>query len=329
MAIAARYKGYRYPIEVIGHAVWLYHRFTLSLRDVEELMLARGVVVTYETIRSWCAKFGPDYAAQLRRWRPRPGDKWHLDEVFVKINGTTHYLWRAVDQHGDVLDILVQSRCNAVAATSIHGGVESAFPVKPPEASGVPLNVDLDTTLTVIAGARRYRAAAEGSDPPVAGSWRVGQRDWHTWKQALEVLLHVASRIRSVEDRFLRCGAVPPPPLPAVFEAKRRRHVYIGVRTRECAGGAHHEQPTGSGEGHRAISVRETRHSARQRYTRFTCLDWQASARVSDGPIVPVAAGLVRAKLRSVRMHEPFAACHHRSLSCRTRRSPKPPERVS
>ena len=116
MAIAARCKGYRYPIEVIGHAVWLYHRFALSLRDVEELMVARGVVVTYETIRSWCAKFGPDYAAQLRRRRPRPGDKWHLDEVFVKINGATHYLWRAVDQHGDVLDILVQSRRNAVAA---------------------------------------------------------------------------------------------------------------------------------------------------------------------------------------------------------------------
>ena len=78
VAIAARYKGYRYPIEVIGHAVWLYHRFALSLRDVEELMLARGVVVTYETIRSWCAKFGPDYAAQLRRRRPRPGDKMAL-----------------------------------------------------------------------------------------------------------------------------------------------------------------------------------------------------------------------------------------------------------
>ena len=116
MAIAARYKGYRYPIEVIGHAVWLYHRFALSLRDVEELMLARGVVVTHETIRSRCAKFGPDYAAQLRRRRPRPGDKWHLDEVFVKINGTTHCLWCAVDQHGNVLDILVQSRRNAVAA---------------------------------------------------------------------------------------------------------------------------------------------------------------------------------------------------------------------
>jgi putative transposase len=121
VAIAARYKGYRYPIEVIGHAVWLYHRFTLSLREVEELMLARGVVVTDETIRSWCAKFGPHYAARLRRWRPRRGDKWHLDEVFVKINGTTHYLWRAVDQHGDVLDILVQSRRNAVAAKRFFG----------------------------------------------------------------------------------------------------------------------------------------------------------------------------------------------------------------
>ena len=116
LQLSGRTKGHRYPTEIIAHCVWLYHRFPLSLREVEELMLARGVVVTYETIRSWCAKFGPDYAAQLRRWRPRPGDKWHLDEVFVKINGTIHYLWRAVDQHGNVLDILVQSRRNALAA---------------------------------------------------------------------------------------------------------------------------------------------------------------------------------------------------------------------
>jgi putative transposase len=116
VASAARYKGYRYPIEVIGHAVWLYHRFALSLRDVEELLVARGVVVSYETIRSWCATFGPDYATQLRRRRARPGDKWHLDEVFIRINGTIHYLWRAVDQHGNVLDILVQPRRDAKAA---------------------------------------------------------------------------------------------------------------------------------------------------------------------------------------------------------------------
>ena len=80
-------------------------------------MLARGVVVSYETIRRWCAKFGPVYAAELRRRRPRPGDKWHLDEVFVRINGRLRYLWRAVDQNGTVLDILIQSRRNAKAAT--------------------------------------------------------------------------------------------------------------------------------------------------------------------------------------------------------------------
>ena len=126
MASAARYKGYRYPIEVIGHAVWLYHRFALSLRDVEEVLVARGVVVSDETIRSWCASFGPDYANQLRRRRARPGDKWHLDEVFVRIKGTTQYLWRAVDQHGNVLDILVQSRRNAVAAKRFSANCSKA-----------------------------------------------------------------------------------------------------------------------------------------------------------------------------------------------------------
>ena len=115
-AASSWYKGHRYPPEIIAHCVWLYHRFPLSFREVEEMMLARGVVVSYETIRAWCAKFGQAYANQLRRRRPRPGDKWHLDEVFIQINGTIHYLWRAVDQHGNVLDILVQSRRNALAA---------------------------------------------------------------------------------------------------------------------------------------------------------------------------------------------------------------------
>ena len=110
------YKGHRYPVEIINHCVWLYFRFPLSFREVEELMLVRGVAVSYETIRRWCAKFGQVYANQLRRRRPRPGDKWHLDEVFVGINGWLRYLWRAVDQHGNVLDVLVQSRRNAVAA---------------------------------------------------------------------------------------------------------------------------------------------------------------------------------------------------------------------
>ncbi len=110
------YKGHRYPIEIINHCVWLYFRFPLSFREVEELMLARGVAVSHETVRRWCAKFGQAYANRLRRGRPRPGDKWHLDEVFVRINGRLRYLWRAVDQHGNVLDVLVQSRRNATAA---------------------------------------------------------------------------------------------------------------------------------------------------------------------------------------------------------------------
>ncbi|MEW2491633.1 IS6 family transposase [Streptomyces sp. NPDC048411] len=113
---APPYKGHRYPVEVISHCVWLYFRFPLSYREVEELMLQRGVIVSCETVRRWCAKFGQAYADGLRRRRPRPGDKWHLDEVFIKINGKRQYLWRAVDQDGTVLDILVQSKRDAKAA---------------------------------------------------------------------------------------------------------------------------------------------------------------------------------------------------------------------
>src|SRR4051794_21017842 len=115
-ASAPSYKRHRFPPAIIGHAVWLYFRFALSYRDVEELLAERGVIVTYETIRQWCQKFGQGYANELRRRRPRPGDKWHLDEVFIQINGEQHYLWRAVDQEGNVLDILVQSRRDKTAA---------------------------------------------------------------------------------------------------------------------------------------------------------------------------------------------------------------------
>ncbi len=113
---ALTYKGFRFPAEIIAHAVWLYFRFSLSFRDVEELLADRGIVVSYETIRQWTLKFGQQYANQLRRRRARPGAKWHLDEVFLQINGKTHYLWRAVDQQGNILDILVQDRRNKAAA---------------------------------------------------------------------------------------------------------------------------------------------------------------------------------------------------------------------
>jgi putative transposase len=114
--VSLSYKGHRYPVEVISHCVWLYFRFPLSLREVEELMFERGIVVSWETVRRWCAKFGQAYPNALRRRQPRPGDKWHLDEVFIKINGRLQYLWRAVDQDGNVLDILVQNRRDKAAA---------------------------------------------------------------------------------------------------------------------------------------------------------------------------------------------------------------------
>ncbi len=117
MATAASpYLRHRFPPEIIAHCVLLYIRFPLSFRAVEEMMLMRGVQVSYETIRRWCQKFGQQFAHELRRRRPRSGDTWHLDEVFLKINGQTYYLWRAVDQDGHVLDVLVQSRRNAAAA---------------------------------------------------------------------------------------------------------------------------------------------------------------------------------------------------------------------
>ena len=110
------YHGYRFPCEIISHAVWLYHRFGLSFRDTEDLLAQRGVTVTHETIRRWCQTFGPQYARALRRRRGRMGDTWYLDELFVTIQGRRQYLWRAVDEDGDVIDILVQSRRNRRAA---------------------------------------------------------------------------------------------------------------------------------------------------------------------------------------------------------------------
>src|ERR1700722_10976385 len=101
---------HRFAAEFISRAVWLYHVFSLSLRDVELLLAERGIVASYETVRRWCKKLGQTFSNRLRHRRPRPGDKWYLDEEFIRIHGTQHYRWRAVDQDGVVLDILVQPR---------------------------------------------------------------------------------------------------------------------------------------------------------------------------------------------------------------------------
>jgi putative transposase len=115
-AAKSPYAGYRFPAEVISQAVWLYFRFPLSLRMVEEMLAARGIVVSHETVRQWGLKFGQEFANRIRRRLSSAGDKWHLDEVAIKIAGIQHWLWRAVDQSGMVLDVLIQSRRDKRAA---------------------------------------------------------------------------------------------------------------------------------------------------------------------------------------------------------------------
>jgi putative transposase len=111
-----RLKGFRFPREVVAYAVWAYHRFALSTADVEDLLAERGVLVSRETVRLWINRFGRHFADSIRRDRPKPRDKWHMDEVVIKISGKKFWLWRAIDPNGDVLDILVQARRNTKAA---------------------------------------------------------------------------------------------------------------------------------------------------------------------------------------------------------------------
>ena len=121
--------GYRFPLSLIGHAVWLYHRYTLSYRDVEELLLERGIQVSRESIRTWCKKFSEEFARGLRHREPRRGSQWHLDEMCVDIGGVKHWLWRAVDEHGTVLDVLIQEHRDTEAARSFFSRLLTEFDV--------------------------------------------------------------------------------------------------------------------------------------------------------------------------------------------------------
>ncbi len=117
MKTQSRYRGHRFPREILSHAVWLYHRFCLSFRDVEDLLAERGVIVSYESIRQWCLKFGPRYAKRLRKRQGRLGDTWYMDELsIITVQGERRYLWRAVDQDNNVIDILIQKRADKQAA---------------------------------------------------------------------------------------------------------------------------------------------------------------------------------------------------------------------
>ena len=125
------FKRHRFPAAVIRHAVWLYFRFSLSLRDVEELMAARGIDVSYETIRRWTIKFGPQIARRLKKLRPSPSPRWHLDEVVCSIGGKRMFLWRAVDDEGEVLDVVVQRRRDTDAALKLLRRLLRNQPVEP------------------------------------------------------------------------------------------------------------------------------------------------------------------------------------------------------
>ncbi len=123
------FKRHRFPPDIISYAVWLYYRFNLSHRDIEDLLAERGIFVSYESIRLWCKKFGPKFAKRLKRKHQGYGDTFYIDEVFVKIDGKQHYLWRAVDQDGEVVDVFPQARRDGDAAKRFfkrllrsHGG---------------------------------------------------------------------------------------------------------------------------------------------------------------------------------------------------------------
>ena len=165
------YRRHRFPAEIIQRAVWLYFRFPLSYRDVEDLLAERGVEVSYETVRRWALKFGQGYACKLRRLRPRADCCWHLDEVFVSINGKRMYLWRAVDSEGEVLDILVQSRRNKKAALKLmrklpkkQGYAPDAVVTDKLPSYGAALR-DLNMTEKHVTGGQSNRRVARGSCP--------------------------------------------------------------------------------------------------------------------------------------------------------------------
>lgn len=128
---AVSYKRHRFPADVIRHAVWLYFRFTFSLRDVEELLAARGIEVSYETIRCWTRKFGPQFARRLKKLRPAPSPRWHLDEMVCTVGGRRMYLWRAVDDEGEVLDLVMQRKRDTEAALVLLRRLLRNQPVDP------------------------------------------------------------------------------------------------------------------------------------------------------------------------------------------------------
>ena len=213
----ASYHGYRFPPDIISHAVWLYHRFCLSFRDAEDLLAQRGVTVTYETIRQWCQRFGPVYARQLRRRRGRMGDTWHLDEVFVTIQGRRQYLWRAVDEDGDVLDILVQPRRIGTPRSLLSQVAEepAASAATPDHRQAAQLLGRLSRGDAV--GGPRHRSVREQSSrglPPTDASAGAPDAAVHVGRSAPTVRVGSRYRAESLPSRSTPPAVGSPPPAP-------------------------------------------------------------------------------------------------------------------
>src|ERR1700730_11341957 len=162
------YKGYRFPLEIIQQAIWLYVRFTLSFRDVEDLLAERGIMVSYETVRRWVNHFGPMIAANLRKRRPKPYTTWHLDEVYLKIDGRMVYLWRAVDAEGEVLDVLVQAKRNKRAAQKLMRKLLKKYGFVPDKLVTDDLRSYGAAASVRVGGNPPERGLKSGQTPPIA-----------------------------------------------------------------------------------------------------------------------------------------------------------------
>jgi len=221
------YRRHRFPPEVISHAVWLYFRFPLSLRMVEEMVAERGISVSYETVRQWALKFGNAFSDQIRHWAPARGDKWHLDEVVISIAGEPYWLWRAVDQNGFVLDILVQRRRDSDAARRLMTKLLKAARTSP--------RVMITDQLRSYAAARAKMGLrvehrqhkglnnrAENSHQPTRRRERIMQR----FKSARQ-----AQRFLSVHDQIANIFHVPyPESTTAVDRRAARETAFAGWR---------------------------------------------------------------------------------------------------
>jgi putative transposase len=221
------YAGYRFPPVIIQQAVWLYARFTLSFRDVEDLLAERGIMVSYETVRRWVKHFGPMIAADLRRRRPKPHSTWHLDEVFIKIDGRLVYLWRAVDAEGEVLDVLVQSKRNKRAALKLMRKLLKKM-------GFAPDRIVTDDLRSYGAAARdlgishRHKRAGDGAT--TERRTRINRPDEGSARCR-------GSRVRDQPNDF--CPSMPPPTIPSTSSGTSSQQRRTGhSEPRPCRHGA-------------------------------------------------------------------------------------------